>query len=281
MATTRDYYDILGIPKSSTPADIKSAYRKAALKYHPDRNKEAGAEDKFKEINEAYEVLSDDSKRKAYDSYGHAAFQQGGMGGGNPFAGGRQGPFSYTYTAGGANPFEGFGFEGGSDPFDIFESFFGGGFRQPRKPMYTLEVDFMDAVKGATKTIQMDGKEKTIKIPAGSDEGTRIRFQDFDIRLSVRPHPTFKRDGDDLYVDMNVPFYDAILGSEISVPTLEGELKVKLKPGTQPNTLVRLREQGVTRINTRGKGDLYVRVVITLPERLSREQREALHAFER
>src|SRR6185369_8858348 len=195
MATTRDYYDILGVSKTATAADIKSAYRKSALKHHPDKNKEAGAEAKFKEINEAYEVLSNEEKRKAYDAYGHAAFQQGGpRPGGNPFGGGyQQGPFTYNYSTSGGNPFEGFG----EDPFDIFESFFGGGRRAPRKPMYGLEITFMDAVKGVTKTVDLNGKEKTIKIPAGADDGTRIRFSDFDITLSVRPDPRFKRQGPD------------------------------------------------------------------------------------
>ncbi|PWU22744.1 molecular chaperone DnaJ [Candidatus Cerribacteria bacterium 'Amazon FNV 2010 28 9'] len=286
MATTRDYYDILGISKSATAADIKSAYRKAALKYHPDRNKEAGAEAKFKEINEAYEVLGDESKRKNYDQFGHAAFQQGGFNsatGGNPFAGGfGGGPFTYTYSnQAGGNPFEGFGFGGGSDPFDIFESFFGGGMgRAQRKPMYGLEVDFMDAVKGATKTIEVDGKEKIIKIPAGSDEGTRIRFTDFDIRLSVRPHSQFKRDRDDIYVDIELPLVIAILGGEIMVPTVDGDVKLKIRPGTQPSTMMRLREQGVVRLHGRGKGDEYVRLLVKIPEKLTRQQRDALKAFE-
>jgi len=283
MPTNRDYYDILGVPKTATAAEIKSAYRKAALQYHPDRNKEAGAEAKFKEINEAYEVVGNEEKRKAYDQFGHAAFQQGGFGGGNPFAGGYgQGPFTYRYTTGqGGNPFEGMDMGGFSDPFDIFESFFGGGFsRRPRKPVYSLEISFMDAVKGAQKTIEVEGKQKTIQIPAGADDGTRIRFTDFDLRLSVRPDPIYKRDGDDLYVDVKVSFHQAILGGDIMVPTIDGDLKMKLRPGTQPGTMVRLRGQGVTRLNTRGRGDEYVRIVVTIPEHVSREQREALQAFE-
>ncbi len=285
MATTRDYYDILGVPKSATSADIKSAYRKAALKSHPDRNKEAGAEAKFKEINEAYEVLGNEEKRKAYDQFGHAAFQQGGPGGGNPFAGGfggfrQQGPFSYTYSTSGGNPFEGMGFDLGSDPFDIFESFFGGGrARAARKPVYGLEISFMDAVQGATKNITVGGKQKTIKIPAGADNGTRIRFSDFDVSLSVRPDTRFRRENDDIYVDVNVPFQVAILGGEITIPTIEGELKLKIRSGTQPMTMIRLRDQGVAHLNSRGRGDQYVRIVITLPERLNREQREALENF--
>jgi DnaJ-class molecular chaperone len=288
MATTRDYYEILGVTKSASAADIKSAYRKAALKYHPDRNKEAGAESKFKEINEAYEVLSDSQKKATYDQYGHAAFQQGNMGsaaGGNPFAGGFGG--SYTYTSrGGGNPFEGFDFggQGFSDPFDIFETFFGGGMggrRAPRKPVYQIDIAFMDAVKGVTKEVEIDGKRKTIKIPPGADTGTRIRYQDFDVVVAVASDSRFKREGDDIYTDANVPFYTAILGGEVSVPTLDGELTLKVRAGTQPSTMVRLREYGVPHVGGRGKGDQYVRLVITIPEKISREEREALEVFTR
>lgn len=282
MATSRDYYDILGVPKSASAADIKSAYRKSALKHHPDKNKEAGAEAKFKEINEAYEVLGNDEKRKAYDQFGHAAFQQGGPGaGGNPFAGGfgQRGPFNYTYSTSGGNPFE--GFDLGGDPFDIFEAFFGGSRgRAPRKPIYSLEITFMDAVKGSEKSVEIEGKRRTIKIPAGADNGTRLRFNDFDISLSVRPDSRFRRERDDLYIDVNVPFQIAILGGEITVPTIDGDLKLKIRGGTQPMTMIRLRDQGVPHVNNRGRGDQYVRIVITLPERISREQRQALEMFE-
>lgn len=275
MASKRDYYDILDIPKTASAAEIKSAYRRAALKYHPDRNKEAGSETKFKEINEAYEVLGNEEKRKTYDQFGAAAFQQGGPGG----FGGQGGPFTYSYTQSGGNPFEGMGFDLGGDPFDIFESFFGGGRRAPRRPVYGLEVGFMDAVKGATKTVDIGGKQKTIKIPAGADEGTRIRFQDFDIQVSVRPDPRFKRQGDDIYTDVEVPFHLAILGGEINVPTIDGDLRLKIRSGTQPMTMIRLRDQGVPHINSRGKGDQYVRVIVSLPERLTHEQRQALQVF--
>jgi curved DNA-binding protein len=202
--------------------------------------------------------------------------------GGNPFGGGYgQGPFTYSYSGGGANPFEGFGFENGADPFDIFESFFGGGMRRaPRKPVYGLEIDFMDAVKGATKTVELDGKQKTIKIPPGSGDGTRIRFTDFDIRLSVRPHPVFHREGDDITVDVQVPFHLAILGGEIAVPTINGDLTIKIRQGTQPGTVMRLKGQGIAHLNAHGNGDEYIRLLIKLPEKLTREQRDALRAFE-
>jgi DnaJ-class molecular chaperone len=286
MATTRDYYDILGISKSASAQEIKSAYRKAALKYHPDRNKEAGAENKFKEINEAYEVLSNEEKRRTYDQFGKAAFQNGGMGGGDPFGGGfrQQGPFTYTYSSSGGNPFEGFDFggQGFSDPFDIFESFFGGqGRRAPQKQLYGIEISFLEAVHGVEKDVTINGARKTIKIPPGVDNGNRIRFADYDVQISVRPDSRFRREGYDLFVDVNVPFYIAILGGDITVPTIDGDLKMKIRGGTQPNTMIRLREQGVTRLQQGGRGDQYVRVVITLPEKLSAKEREALRVFEK
>lgn len=198
MTTKNDFYDILGINKSASAAEIKSAYRKKALEWHPDRHKGSDkeeAERKFKEINEAYQVLSDSSKKSAYDQYGHDAFAPGGRGAGqNPFAGGQSGPFTYTYsTSGGQNPFGNMDF---GDPFDIFESFFGGGspFRQQRQvPRYSVKLEFMEAIKGVTKEFKIEGKKRKIKIPAGVDEGTRINFGDFMLSINVTPHKFFER----------------------------------------------------------------------------------------
>src|SRR6185369_12035411 len=235
MPTKRDYYEVLGLKKDATAAEIKSAYRKMALKYHPDRNKEKDAEENFKEINEAYQVLSDPQKKQSYDQFGHAAFDPASGMGGNPFAGGSQtGPFTWSYQtgAGGANPFEGMDF---SDPFEIFESFFGGGFggAAQRRPRYSLTISFMDAVKGAEKEIEIEGKKRSVKIPAGADDGTRLRFDDFELSFNVRPDSYFKREGNDLYVDQHISFATAALGGEINVRTLEGSLKLKVRPGTQ------------------------------------------------
>lgn len=278
MPTKRDYYEILGVSKSSTEKEIKSAYRKMALKYHPDRNKAKDAEEKFKEINEAYQVLSDQKKRQAYDQFGHAAFSPGGGMGSNPFAGGFQsGPFTWTYsTSGGASgtPFSDYDF---GDPFDIFESFFGGGFsRAARRPRYSLTIDFMEAVKGATKEVQIDGKKRTIKVPAGANDGTRMRFDEFDVTFDVRPHPRFKRDGYDLFIDQKIPFTTAALGGQVEVPTVDDKLQLKVRPGTQSHTLVRLREEGAPHLKGRGKGDLYVRLIVEIPERLNRDQKQLL-----
>ncbi len=279
MATKRDYYEILGVEKSASAADIKSAYRKMALKYHPDKNKEPDAEQKFKEINEAYEILSDDKKRQTYDQFGHAAFDAASGMGGNPFAGGfSQGPFTYTYS-GGPNPFGGGDF---SDPFEIFEQFFGGGFaRAARRPRYSIQIDFLEAVRGVEKNVKIDGKEHTIKIPAGADDGTRIRFQDFDVTVDVRPHERFRRDGYDLFVDEEIDFVTAALGGKVKIKTVEKELTLKVRAGTQSHTLVRLREEGVPHVRGRGKGDLYVRLIVKVPEKLSRAQKKILEDFQK
>lgn len=282
MATQRDYYEVLGVEKSASAADIKKAYRKLALQFHPDKNKAADAEEKFKEINQAYEILSDEQKRKSYDQFGHAAFDPASGMGGNPFAGGfRQGgPFSYTYSAGGQNPFE--GMDGFSDPFEIFEQFFNGGFggaRAPRKPRYTLRIEFMDAVNGVTKEVEINGKKHTLKIPAGADDGTRIRYEEFDITIDVLPHEKFKREGYDVFFDHKISFATAALGGDTKVQTLQGELKLKVRSGTASHTLVRLRGEGVPVLQGRGRGDLYVRLIVDVPAKLTKEQRKLLEQW--
>ena len=275
MATKRDYYEILGVSKSATAAELKAAYRKKALEFHPDRNKSAGAEDKFKEINEAYEILSNPEKRQAYDQFGHAAFDPRAGGGG------RGGPFTYTYTTSGFPG--GFDFGDFSDPFEIFESFFGGASpfrREPPRPRYGLTIDFMEAMKGTEKTVSIDGKKQTIKVPAGADNGTRMRYQNFDVTIDVRPDARFKRDGVDLFVDEPVSFPMAALGGTVNVPSIDGETKIRVRPGTQPGTLVRLTGQGAPHLQGRGRGDLYVRLVVEVPKNLTVQQRDLLRQFE-
>ena len=266
MAT--DYYSTLGISKSATADEIKKAYRKQALEWHPDKHQsdKEVAEKKFKEINEAYQVLSNPQKKATYDQVGHEAFSQGG--GGNPFAGGGS-PFSYSYsTNGGGNPFGDFG-----DPFDIFAQFFGMG-RQQQKPRYSLSIDFMEAMKGVSKNIEINGKRRTIKIPAGVDTGNTIDFGDFRISIQVRPHKTFERDGDDILVRTTISFSMAALGGEIKVPTINEEVKIKIKAGTQSGSMIRLKDQGVPRVSGRGHGDEYVRVIVETPGRLNRNQKK-------
>lgn len=295
MQPKRDYYDVLGVSKNASQEELKKAYRRLALEWHPDRNKSPEADKRFKGINEAYEVLSDQEKRAAYDQFGHAAFEPGGMGagfGGGPFAGGftrtyQQGPFTYTYTTYGGAPedsFE-FDFEGFSDPFEIFEQFFGGASpfgRQTRSvPRYGLALDFLEAAKGCEKEVVIDGKRRKIKIPAGVDDGSRIRFENFYVTIDAEPHPVFKRDGADVLVDVQIPFTLAILGGTIEVPTIDGGLKLRVRPGTQPGMLVRLAGRGIKHLRGSGRGDEYVRLIVKLPEKLTREQKEILEEFAR
>lgn len=282
MATKRDYYEILGVTKSATDKEIKSAYRKLALKWHPDKNadKKQEAETKFKEINEAYQVLSDTKKRQTYDQFGHAAFDPSSGMGGNPFSGAHQsGPFTWSYTtSGGANPFGDADF---NDPFDIFESFFGGGFGRQARPRYSLTIDFLEAVKGTTKEVTIDGKKHTIKVPAGANDGTRIRFENFDVTIDVKTHERYKRDGYDLFIDHEIPFSMAVLGGTAEVETIESTLKLKVRAGTASHTMVRLRGEGVQMLQRSGKGDLYVRLIVTVPEKLTKEQKKAVEQLKK
>ncbi len=283
MSTTRDFYDILGLSKSASAAEIKSAYRKLALKWHPDRNKEADAHEKFKEINEAYEVLSSSEKKSKYDQFGHAAF--GGGTGFNPNGGASGNPFSSYYSTGGNINFEDlFGGQGGfSDPFDIFSAFFGGASQASRrqaKPHYSLKIEFMEAANGTEKTIVHQGKQYTVKVPAGIDEGNRIRYDAFDVSFEIKNSPTFKREGNDVIVNHEIPLTLAILGGETVVPTLSGDLKVRVGSGTQPETVIRLSGKGIKHLQSSRHGDLYIRYVIKIPTRLSGHQKDLLREFE-
>lgn len=287
MPDKSDFYELLGVSRDASAGEIKKAYRKKALEFHPDRNKAADAEKKFKQINQAYEVLSDEKKRQAYDQFGHAAFEPGaGFGGfgGRQGQTYRQGPFTYTYYNSGS-PFGGGDFGGFSDPFEIFESFFGGaspsGRRGPAKPHYSLSVDFMDAVKGGEVTVVIQGKEHKIKIPAGADDGTRVRYQDFDVSFNIKPHPQFQRDGYDVFSSFAISMVDAALGTEASVESVDGSVKIRIRPGTQPGTLIRLRGMGVPHLRGHSRGDHYVRLQVKIPEKLSREERELLEKLRR
>ena len=281
---SKDYYSILGVSKNATDVDIKKAYRKLALQHHPDRNKgNKESEEKFKEVTKAYEVLSDSQKRQTYDQFGEAAFEQGGPGAGGPFGGfgqqgGQYGPFTYTYSNNGNFDFGGF-----SDPFEIFEQFFGGGNpfgRTQRRSTYSLTISFMDAVKGATKKVDLGGKTQTIKIPAGVNDGSRIRFEDSDVVIEVIPDKKFQRQGYDIVSEEELSFPQAALGDTIEVETVEGVVKIKIPAGTQPQTLIRLRGKGVKMLRGTGHGDHYVRIKITVPKNLTGRQKELLKEFE-
>ena len=247
--------------------------------YHPDKNKTKEAEAKFKEINQAYEVLSDVKKKEAYDLYGSDAFSQGGFQGQGPFEGfggpfgasqgkqaraGRYGPFTYTYTTSGAGDGADFDFGGFSDPFEIFEQFFGGASspfsQRQRRPAYSLMIEFLEAVGGTTKKISIEGKNQTIKIPAGVDDGSRIRFGDYDVVVDVIKDPRFKREGSDIISEVEVPFYKAALGDTVNVLTVDGQVKLRIPSGTQPDTVVRLRQRGVPHLGGSGRGDHYIKI---------------------
>ncbi len=277
----KDFYEVLGVSKTASKDEIKSAYRKMAMKHHPDRNKEPDAEEKFKTINEAYEVLSNEQKKTAYDQYGHAAFDPSSGMGGHTHSN-QNGPFSYTYSQGGNNPFgnSGFDFEGFNNPFDIFEQFFGGGFGQTRRgpqlETYKIQISFLEAANGCEREVKIGKVKKVIKIPAGVDDGQRIKFSDFILYVDVLPSSTFRRENNDVFVNKQITFAQAVLGDEIDVPTLEGTIKIRVKAGTQPNTLVRLQNKGIIDVNGYHKGDLYIRLVVDVPTRLSNKQKDLI-----
>lgn len=361
MAEKRDYYEVLGIPKTASADQIKSAYRKLAKKYHPDLNPDdKSAEEKFKEVGEAYEILSDADKRARYDQFGHAGVDP-------------------NYGAGAGGGFGG-GF-GGVDLGDLFGDLFGGGFggfgggarranpNAPRKGgdiRVSLVLSFMEAVHGCTKTVNVNrqdvctecggsgaakgtspnacpdchgsgyvtvqqrtpfgvmqstqpcsrcgGKGKIIqspcakchgsgktsstkrvevKIPAGIDDDQSLRLQglgdagmnggpngDLIVIITVRPDAMFERERFDVHVTVPITYSQAVLGAEVEVPTIDGKVKYDVPEGTQSGTVFRLRGKGIQYVNGRGRGDQYVQVVVEIPKKLTRTQRDALKKFE-
>lgn len=359
MATKRDYYEVLGLAKGASDDEIKKAYRKLSKKYHPDINKEADAEEKFKEVSEAYEVLSDPQKKAAYDQYGHAGTDPNYGGGAGGFGGFGGGGFSSS----------GFGgFE------DIFDSFFGGGGgrsvdpnapRQGADLQYTIQLKFEEAIFGVEKEIKYNredtcatcggngakpgthpetchkchgsgtinverqtplgrmmsrqtcdvchgtgkeikepcptchgtGHEKkahTVKVnvPAGVEDGQQMRlanqgeagtnggpYGDLYVVFRVEDSDIFDRDGAEIYYDLPVSFVQAALGDEVTVPTVHGDVKLKIPAGTQTDTNFRLRGKGAPRLRGGGNGDQHVKVKLITPKNLNEEQKDALRAF--
>lgn len=274
-----DYYETLGVNKGASEQEIKTAYRRQALKWHPDRNKTAEANGKFKEVTKAYEVLSDPKKREVYDQYGESAFNQNQSS--------QQGPFNVYTDFGGGEGFEGVDFGGFSDPFEIFEQFFGfqspfsrGRRRQQRRDVYEITLTFEEAVHGVKKTMIVKGEEKSFQIPAGVDDKMTIRFSDFDLQVRVKSHPYFTRKGQDIYFEKEISYPLAVLGGVVEVPTINGTIKLKIRPGTQSGTTVKLHDQGIPYPQSNRKGDQYVIYKINTPARISGRAKELLKELE-
>jgi len=267
-----DYYELLGVKRGATDIEIKAAYRKQALQWHPDKNKSPEAATKFKEINKAYEALSDQQKRAKYDQFGKDAYERSGS-----QAGPQQGPFNYTYSSdfGGQSPFENMDFGA-----DIFEQFFGfggnSGRARKRRDVYQIDLTFLEAVHGVEKETVIKGKKHSMKIPAGVDDGMKIRFSEFDVLVHVRPDSHFRREGQDVYIEKIITYPLAVLGGEVSVETLDGKVTLRIRGGTKSGTTVRLRGRGIVYPQQSHRGDLYVIYTVEIPEKISHKARQLL-----
>ena len=300
-----NYYETLGVAKGASDADIKKAFRKMAMKYHPDRNQgDKAAEEKFKEVNEAYAVLSDAKKRQQYDMFGSQGFHQrystedifrgtdfGSIFEEMGFGGGAGNIFNNIFGGGGGGgPGGGFGGAG----------FGGAGFGGPQKGQdveYPVEIGFMDAFQGSSRrvTFNLSGgtsRELTVRIPKGIKSGSRLRVPgrgapsrsggpdgDLYIVVTVSPHPEFTRDGDDLEVRLPLRISEAALGCSKEVPTPDSPKKIKVPAGVQPGTRIRLRGQGFPRQGGNDRGDLFAVVELNIPGELSEAQRAALRSL--
>lgn len=295
MADKRDYYEVLGVARGADQAAIKQAFKKAALKHHPDR--EGGDETKFKEINEAYEVLSDDKKKSSYDQFGHAAGAANPGGGAqNPFGGAADGfdfgGVHFDFGSAGANG-AGFG--------DIFSEIFGGMRNRPRDVQVAIAIDFDEAVKGSTRELSLrimdrsSGERKSetikVKIPAGIDTGQSVRLAgrgeygsggqrgDLYVQVSVREPKEFVRRGPHLVSHIEVDMVDAALGAEIDIKTLEGEITIKVPAGTQSGRMLKLSGKGMPVPGSHRHGDHMVEIEVKTPTKLTSKQRSLLQEF--
>lgn len=311
----RDYYKTLGVSKNASEKEIKSAFRKLARKYHPDMNPDdPQAESRFKEVNEAYEVLSDAEKRAKYDQLG-ADWKRWQQAGGraqdfnwNQWATGPAGQRVYTQNINMEDLEDLFG---GGNPFsDFFTSIFGGvgmrggasrrginGFDFQSRPQrgqdfeQEVEISLTEAHHGTTRLLEKDGRRLQVKIPAGAKTGTRVRMRgeggsgsgqagDLYLRVKVSLDPRFERKGDDLFTNVPVDLYSAVLGGEVRVPTLTGEVKLKIPAGSQNGQKFRLRGKGMPKLKKKDQfGDLYATLDVRLPKKLSDKQREHFEAL--
>ena len=281
----KDYYKILGVPKSASEADVKRAYRKLARDHHPDRHPgDKKAEERFKEINEAYEVLGDPEKRRTYDQLGSRYQEWQRMGGD---------PRGFNWGQGNVRVEDLNDLFGGQFS-DFFTSIFGGDAARGRRANVrgrdveqNVEISLDEAFHGATLTFQKNGKHVEVKIPPGVKTGSRVRVAgeggagagsgpkgDLYLVVNVRPHPRFKRDGDDLSLEMPIDLYTAVLGGEASVQTFDGALSLKIPPETQDGRTFKLRGQGMPHLREPGgRGDLLVKVHVRIPQDLSPEEK--------
>ena len=295
MMAGKDYYDTLGVSKNASDEEIKKAYRKLAMKYHPDRNaNKKEAEERFKELNEAYAVLSDKEKRKQYDTYGaegfHQRFSQEDIFRGFDF----EDIFSNLFGGRGRRESR----YGGSGGYDFSDLFGRGGYRDmgraPQKGgdlLYEWPISLEEAAFGGDKKVAIPKNGRTeeilVKIPPGIPSGKKLRVAgkgmegrnggpkgDLYLQISIKDHPIFAREGDDLIVEKEITFSEAVLGTTIEVPTLDGTKNVKIPPGTQCHTKMRLKGLGLPRFQGTGQGDEFVKVIVKVPKRIGEKTRK-------
>ncbi len=294
----KDYYKTLGVPRSASADEIRSAYRKMAMKYHPDRNPgDKQAEERFKDANEAYQVLSDSQKRARYDQLGSAysdyqrrggspgGFNWGDWTTGSPYGGAQQVNFDDLF--GGAGGFS-----------DFFRSIFGGAgggaaasdFRMPRSraaahaPEYPVSISLQEAYEGTTRQFSIGDSRKQVKIPPGAKTGTKVRVADANpgggdiyLKVTVEPDPNFEREADNLTTSAAIDIFTALLGGDVEVQTMTGRVKLTIPPGTQPEQKFRLAGRGMPTLkDSQSKGDLFVKVKVRLPRQLSQEQKRLI-----